>query len=226
MKVLVCAPGRQPEVRAVENLELASMQALVGGIVARVEIAPGFDLWFHQEGRVHRLPFNRRVECLRGRELDIRGTMFLAARGRELDEDGEEQECTKGLAPLEVLSWSQRFTLPEVELVEVPEGQVAVYHAVHPNFAGSYMWDLQPPAPWPHDFRQVAWVTVETDNETRALNHAFEKTNHSDGFWEENEDVEALGERNRSSSVGDVFVLPGGKARRADSIGFLGVESD
>jgi hypothetical protein len=56
---------------------------------------------------------------------------------------------------------------------------------------------------------------VETEN----LDKAFELTNHIDCDWRENKGVTALKLMNRSSSVGDIFVL-NNEAYLIESIGF------
>jgi len=113
----------------------------------------------------------------------------------------------------------------KVKVPQVEAGLVAVFHAQHPNFAGSYMWDIQPPPPWPSDFRQVAWVIVDDADEEQAMNMAWEATNHIDHAWTENGNVKSLTSRPRSSAVGDVFLLAGGKAMRVDSCGFVEVKN-
>jgi len=220
-KIIVCEPGKQPEVRELEKLDLDAMQAIVGGLIQCVSLTPDIDLWFNEEGRIRHLPFNRMVTDAAGQEWDIIGPMFIATA--ENEEDPEDGVQTAGLSDLEILAWSQRLTLPEVKIPQVEPGLVAVFHAQHPNFAGSYMWDIQPPAPWPSDFKQVAWVIVGAADEDEALSHAWQQTNHVDRAWQDNDGVKSLARKARSSAVGDVFVLPGGKAMRVDSCGFIEV---
>lgn len=212
--IIVIEPGKQPDLREVEKLDLETMQSIVGGLIQRVPLTEDIDLWFNEEGRMLHLPFNRDVTDNQGTTWDILGTMFLTVT-EHADEDDEDGDRTVGLSPSELLAWAHRLSLPEVEVPEVPEGCIAVWHAKHPNFAGSYMWDTQPPPPWPSDFEQVALVV------TSDINRAWEATNHIDHAWQENPDVKALKTKARSSSVGDVFVLPGGKALRVDSFGFV-----
>jgi hypothetical protein len=210
MRIIVCEPGKQPEVREAGKMDLETMQGLVGGNIECVGVGVGVDLWFHEEGRLRRLPFNRNVPDERGQEWDIIGPLFLCG----VDEDEGE---SVGLTDGQIESWLPKLVLPVIEVPEVPEGCIAVWHAKHPNFAGSYMWDIQPPPPWPQDFEQVALVLTES------IDHAYRQTNHIESAWQTNTDVKALKGRARSSSVGDVFVLPGGKAMRVDSIGFVEV---
>lgn len=220
LRIIVVDPGQEPEVREVEDLCLECMQDIVGGLIEYIRISPDIDLWFNQEGRVRRLQFNRWVTDSLGQEWDIFGPMFLAgvATGAGLDE--EDGETTEGLSDLQILAWSQRLTLPEVKIPEVAEGFVSVWHAQHPNFFPVEMTETmagvsQPH--WPADFIQVA--LVETDE----LETAYRQTNHIQRAWTENEDVQPLTSRPRSSSVGDVFVLPGGKAMRVAGCGFVEV---
>ena len=53
---------------------------------------------------------------------------------------------------------------------------------------------------FPEEYRAVA--AVEADN----LEKVFEKTNHIDQDWTENEGVIPMGSRHRSTSVGDIVV--------------------
>lgn len=73
---------------------------------------------------------------------------------------------------------------------------ILVYHAKNPTFSNA------PPVKVTNEnFTLVA--TVNTDD----LDRAFTLTNHITGPWEENEGVKAHVGRNRSTSVGDVFVV-------------------
>jgi hypothetical protein len=67
---------------------------------------------------------------------------------------------------------------------------------------------------FPQDFVLVA--KVQTDD----LDVAFEKTNTINKYWWENEGVEALVTKTRSTSVGDVMVDPEGKRHLVASAGF------
>ena len=215
-RIIVVEPGEQPEVREVEELDLDTMQGIVGGLIQCISLTAKVDLWFNEEGRLRRLPFNRVVKDERGDEWDILGPMFLATV--EGDENDEEGMNIAPFSDLEILAWSQRLTLPEVEVQIPPEGFIAVFHALHPNFMGSEMRDLAKPPPWPSDFRQVALVGTES------LDTAYAWTNHIGKSWTENPLVKVLADRVRSSSVGDVFVTPDGKAHRVDSCGFIEVK--
>lgn len=62
---------------------------------------------------------------------------------------------------------------------------------------------------WPDEFVPVAKVEVGSKGEGRALGIAFERTNHIDEPWWENDGVERIGPETRSTSVGDVVVLDG-----------------
>jgi hypothetical protein len=209
-KIIVCELGQEPKIVNVEALDLGTMQALVGGMIECVGVAEGVDLWFNEEGHLKQLPFNRDVVGVDNATWGIMGNLFVCGA------DEEEGESI-GLTYEQIKFWMARLELPVVEVPEIPEGVIGVFHAKHPNFAGSYMWDIQPPPPWPTDFEQVALVLTED------INKAYEWTNHLDSPWQENVRVKALTDRARSSSVGDVFVLPDGKAMRVDSCGFVEV---
>jgi len=84
---------------------------------------------------------------------------------------------------------------------------IIVYHQRHPieidpdskERQWDPMFDKGPP-PWPQKY--VAVAKVDTDK----LEVAWEKTNHIDDDWRENEEVTVLhAARYRSSMVGDVF---------------------
>jgi hypothetical protein len=70
-----------------------------------------------------------------------------------------------------------------------------VYHAINPTF----QMTLQP---FPDSYELVA--VVECEN----LGEVFEKTNHIDHPWHENEGVTCV-KRSRSTSVGDVVEFDG-----------------
>ena len=76
------------------------------------------------------------------------------------------------------------------------------------------MLDAQKNATWPKDYIQVA--TVDTADKERA----FELTNHIDHPWHDNKGVTCHGGPHRSTSVGDVVVLPDGTALLCARIGW------
>ena len=94
---------------------------------------------------------------------------------------------------------------------------VLVGHAKKPN------WGLESvgPAPkYPDDFVLVASVEVP-DEETHLEEYAFHQTNHIDGPWWENPGVTKLVTGPvRSTSVGDVVVLPNRQAYQVAVCGF------
>lgn len=95
-----------------------------------------------------------------------------------------------------------------------PTGALLVCHAIKPNFmCPEANPDLR--LPWPDAFEPVAIVASED------LDLAFEKTNHIDHAWRENAEVEALSDRCRSTSVGDVILDSKGRVHRVASIGFV-----
>lgn len=70
---------------------------------------------------------------------------------------------------------------------------------------------------FPKDYAKVAEVATDS------LGEAFQLTNHIESDWTENEGVGAIHGGQRSSSVGDVFVLENGEAHLVASVGFLKV---
>tara|TARA_Y100000310_G_scaffold287446_1_gene312370 strand:+ start:114 stop:725 length:612 start_codon:yes stop_codon:yes gene_type:complete len=193
---------------------LKNMQRLVHGPVQCITLGEGpVDAWINEESRLKGMRLNRWVKDEHGRTWDFLGPFFLAGCDYEKGE-------TVSLTDEQIEKWLPRLELTAPELPEVPKGLIGVWHAKHPHFFSVEMCegsDIRQPL-WPHDFAQVAWVITEH------LEHAWQQTNHISGPWQENEDVRALTDRARSSSVGDVFVLPGGKAMRVAGCGFVPVE--
>lgn len=66
---------------------------------------------------------------------------------------------------------------------------------------------------WPEEYTPVAIVGTES------VETAFEKTNHIDEPWWNNEGVQRLGPETRSTSVGDVVVI-GGTAMKVAGAGW------
>lgn len=212
-QIIVCKPGQEPTIVEVKELDLDTMQGLVGGMMQCVPLGNGIEMWFNEEGRLLYLPFNRNVTDRLGQVWNIVGPFFLSGvAGADDEEDGE---YSVGLTDLELLSWSQNLTLPVNVIPQVALGDIDVYHANNPNFAP--LESGQPQPPWPSDFTRVA--TVQTDD----INEAWQKTNHVFHPWGENEGVTAHQEKVRSSSCGDVFVLPGGTAMRTGDTSFCEV---
>lgn len=56
--------------------------------------------------------------------------------------------------------------------------------------------------------------------DTNSLEHAWERTNHIDGSWQKNDDVQAMTAQARSSKVGDVMKDENGKYHIVASVGF------
>ena len=109
LKIIVCEPGKQPEVREVEALDLGTMQALVGGMIECVGVAEGVDLWFNEEGRLKHLPFNRDVVGVDNATWDIMGRLFVCGAD---EEEGESVGLTYG----QIKFWLGRLALPKVEV--------------------------------------------------------------------------------------------------------------
>ena len=70
---------------------------------------------------------------------------------------------------------------------------------------------------FPKDYKLVAQV------DTESLDDAFQLTNHIESDWTANQGVQAVAGGQRSSSVGDIFILSSGEAHLVASIGFLKV---
>ena len=205
-QIIVCEVGKAPEVRET-SLGLKTMQELVGGLIQVIALEEGVDAICNAEGRLQGLPFNRTLVDSGGQEWDILGDLFLAG----LNEEGE----TIGLTDEQVEKWLPRLSLREVEVGEVPEGHIEVWHARNNSFLPVETGFPQPT--WPSDFEKVATVA------TTSLDEAFQKTNHIFRPWTENEEVVESIEKPRSTSCGDVLVLPDGRAMRVAGQGFCEV---
>ena len=205
-RIIVCKPGQEPEI-VKTDLDLKTMQEIVAGMIQCVPMGAGVDLFMNEEGRMRHLPFNRNVPDRMGQEWDILGNLFLAS----CDANGN----TIGLTDEQIEEWLPKVALRVVEVRDVPEGEIDVYHANHANYFPAETGIPQPP--WPHDFRKVG--VVETDD----INLAYQQTNHITRSWQENEEIVESVESARSSSCGDVFVLPGGTAMRVAGKGFVEV---
>ena len=75
--------------------------------------------------------------------------------------------------------------------------KVKVYHANNPTFG---MGDAPK---FPEEFTHVADVELPDLNDAQDV--AYRLTNHIDTDWRENEEVTALSDKARSTSVGDVI---------------------
>ena len=97
----------------------------------------------------------------------------------------------------------------------------SVYHAMNPTFMPLEISDDFSQPPWPDDFKLVARMHT---NDPNTLWHL---TNHIESNWCENEDLECVGEpTHRSSSVGDVFVMPDGRILRVAGNGFRNIDNE
>ena len=93
-----------------------------------------------------------------------------------------------------------------------------VAHAKNPNFG--FAGPDRPDPVYPDDFILVAVVEVPEGQEPN-VEHAFQMTNHIDCDWWENPGVTLVGEpKHRSTSVGDVVIMPDGKALLCASVGW------
>jgi len=102
--------------------------------------------------------------------------------------------------------------MPETRLMQVA-------HAKNPNFG--YASPEAPDPKYPEDFTVVAMVEVP-DGQEPDPDLAFQLTNHIDKPWWENEGVTLVGApRHRSTSVGDLVVMPDGKILLCKTCGWV-----
>ena len=95
--IIVVEVGRRAQVRelfASNGSRLEHMQALVSGYVDRVEVSPGVDAWFNDEGLLLGLPLNRCIPAYdQPGEWRIHGDLFLAGhdgKGNTVSLTGEQ----------------------------------------------------------------------------------------------------------------------------------------
>ena len=96
--------------------------------------------------------------------------------------------------------------------------QIRVEHAIHPNFGE----DDKPEPRYPQDYRIVALVDVPEGTEPCAyIGMVHILTNHIDWEWWKNEGVTLIGEpKQRSTSIGDVVMLPDGRKFKCVRVGW------
>lgn len=71
------------------------------------------------------------------------------------------------------------------------------------------------------DYKRVASLEVDAETVEEALNKAYRLTNHIDQDWKlNNEVISYVSERNRSTSVGDVFMIGAGALYVVAPFGF------
>lgn len=87
--ILYFRVGELPEVREMASLGLAEMQELVEGPIEMLCLDPDTYMWLNEEGRLRKLPLNRRVPVGSG-HTDIVGHFFLTS----LDAEGDTQGLT------------------------------------------------------------------------------------------------------------------------------------
>lgn len=90
-------PESQPAVKQVDQLDLRTMQGLVGGYIECVPLAPGVDMFVNEEGLLRSLPPNRLIRRIDGAEIPIVGDAIIVATS----EDGE----TVGLSEQQASDW-------------------------------------------------------------------------------------------------------------------------
>jgi len=76
MRVLVCEPGKAPEVRIIPPT-LKAWQAIVGGFVEELFVGGRFSLFCNEDGISLQLPLNRVVDG-----IPVLGPFFVAKDGR------------------------------------------------------------------------------------------------------------------------------------------------
>jgi len=94
LKVLVFAPGEKPVVQEIDK-GLEAMQAVVGGYIECVGLAPGIDLYCNEEGKLIGLPLNLRkknpMAIAGGLPGDIIAGTFFVTR---TNDEGESESLT------------------------------------------------------------------------------------------------------------------------------------
>lgn len=101
---------------------------------------------------------------------------------------------------------------------------IQVKHALNPNFG--FPTADRPNPVYPRDYTLVAIMGVPAGaTDIELLEMAFQYTNHIDAPWWDNEGVLLVGEpKHRSTSVGDVVVLPDGTPMLCDLCGWKKVD--
>ena len=95
-----------------------------------------------------------------------------------------------------------------------------VWHAVNPNW--DYPWRGKAPQ-WPAEYAMVARVE---DTEADDVDDVYRLTNSIDDYWGYNKGVFPQGGPHRSTSMGDVVVLPDGEtAMRCERCGWAVVSA-
>lgn len=100
-----------------------------------------------------------------------------------------------------------------------------VWHAKNPTFRSYPKEGSTECAPcFPDDYEKVADVTTaypEMDEKLLGLELVFGLTQNKDASWAENKDVVwSKSDRLRSTSVGDVIVMPNGKRMYCEPVGW------
>lgn len=103
MKILVVGPGKHPYTQEIKG-DLASMQAVVGGLIQAVyPFQEAIALICNEEGKLLGLPPNRVLRDVNGHIYDvICGTFFLCAAPTDID-------SFKGLNAEQLERYMQRF---------------------------------------------------------------------------------------------------------------------
>ena len=96
IRVLMCEVGKECEIKEIES-GLASLQAIVGGMIECYPIGENLDLVLNEEGKMMQLPWNRPLFDQDGKVFDlVAGPCFLIRADNEggfisvTDEDVEK----------------------------------------------------------------------------------------------------------------------------------------
>jgi len=140
LTVITCRVGYRPKPQTVQG-DLAGMQAIVNGLIERIELAEGIDLWINEEGVIIGAPANRVITTSRGYRSPIRGDFFVCGV------DYETGESTS-LTAEQVAEW-----LPRLEAS--PIGLVVPGEELHPVPSENLYWrDIEP--------EDTVWLTNGT----------------------------------------------------------------
>lgn len=99
MTIVVCKPGSAPRKTTSDNT-LEAMQSIVDGLIERVPLDDGVDLWLNEEGLLDGLTPNRIVTDSNGVEWPIVGQFFICGVGVETGESLSltDRQATEWLA--------------------------------------------------------------------------------------------------------------------------------
>jgi hypothetical protein len=98
MRLITININQDPQVALqIEDLNLSTMQKLVGGYIQCLPIAPGIDLWLNEEGRLQGMAPNVVVPVPGRGDFTIVGPCFIAGN--------TDQGDSRGLTGPEAVKW-------------------------------------------------------------------------------------------------------------------------